>query len=148
MKVVMIKDVGGVGKRGTLVEVSDGYALNYLIPHRMAEQATAQKESEVVARMKKEDATREKEASLTAAIIHGLKGANIKISAKATEKGGLFKAISAMDIAKAIMAQRGELVRVALIHIDTPIKSTGSHTITIRSGDVESQFTLTVQTGK
>jgi large subunit ribosomal protein L9 len=148
MKVVMIKDVGGVGKRGTLVEVSDGYALNYLIPHRMAEQATAQKESEVVMRMKKEDETREKEASATANVIHGLKGAHIKISAKATEKGGLFKAVSAMDIAKAIMAQRGELLRVALIQLDKPIKTTGDHIVTVKSGDAEAQFTLKVETGK
>lgn len=145
MKVVMLKDVGGVGQRGKIIEVSDGYALNYLIPHRFAEQATAEKESEVQRRMKSEDATREREAAANKAIVEGLRGQEVKLVAKSTEKGGLFKAVSAMDIAKAVMAQRGVMLRVASIILDTPIKTVGEHPITIRSGDSESVFTLKVQ---
>ena len=141
----MLKDVGGVGQRGKIIEVSDGYALNYLIPHRFAEQPTAEQESEVQRRMQSEDATRAKEAAANRAIVEGLRGQEIKLAAKSTEKGGLFKAVSAMDIAKAVMTQRGVMLRVASIILETPIKTIGEHPVTIRSGDAEAVFTLKVQ---
>lgn len=140
----MLKDVGGVGQRGKVIEVSDGYALNYLIPHGMAEQATVQKEMEARKRMQTEDAQREKEAAATLDTIKQLSGAQIRISAKASEKGGLFKSISAMDIAKAIMAQKGILVRIAHIKIETPIKNTGEHPVVIHSAGAECTLTLVV----
>jgi len=144
MKVIMIKDVGGVGQRGKIIEVSDGYALNYLIPHRMAEQATAQKESDARKRMATEDAVRDKEIATNQAVVKSLNGEKIKLAAKASEKGGLFKSIGAMEIAKAIMAQKGGFLRVEAIQLDRPIKATGDHAIRIKASGVEAEITLTI----
>ena len=98
MKILFVKDVGGVGQRGVVKDISDGYALNYLIPNGMAIQATPEKVKEHDARAKKEAAAKEAHDSEIHTAIKGLEGAVVTIEAKATEKGGLFKAITAADI--------------------------------------------------
>ena len=91
MKVIFKKDVGGVGQRGTVKDVSDGYALNFLIPQGLPEQATADK----VAAYNKQTAetakkSAEKNAEL-AAKLRALDGKRVVIKARANEKGHRFR---------------------------------------------------------
>lgn len=124
MKVVMLKDVKGVGQRGTVVEIADGFALNSLIPQGKAVQATPDKIAEVQKRIAAEKASADAKAQQLAQAIRALDGKSVAIKAKANDRGHLFKTIKKDDIAKELK------IDADLIDgVDEGIKSTGTHEI-------------------
>ncbi len=144
MKVIFKKDVGGVGQRGTVKEVSDGYALNFLIPQGLAEQATADKVAAYQKNQKAleaENAAKEKEWADAAARINN---ATFQIQAKANNKGHLYKQLSAADITPEIQKVFGVSVPQNAITIAAPIKAAGEHIITIKLGKSTAKMTLLV----
>lgn len=145
MKVVMLQDVGGVGQKGKIVEVSDGYALNFLIPNGKAEQATPDKEAEVLKRSAAETAHKQKEEAETVRAVQSLEGADVHVRTRATEKGGLFKAITAQNIAQAILDQKNIRIPVACIQLDKPIKETGEHLLVIKKDKTASKMRFVVE---
>ena len=128
-------------------EVADGYALNFLIPRGLAIQATPDKVAAHLAAQKREGEAREQQNKATSEAVHSLKGIRLEISAKATEKGGLFKSITAADIAKAIHEQRKVSIPVETIALAKPIKETGEHMIKITFGEVKVEITLVIVAG-
>ncbi len=146
MKVIFKKDVGGVGQRGTVKEVSDGYALNFLIPNGMAEQATADK---VAAHQKNqkiteaETAAREKE---WADIVLRLNGATCEVHARANEKGHLYKQLGHDEIIAALKKIFGVTVPDNAIVLSSHIKAAGEHSIAIKLGKSTATMTLKVLT--
>ena len=102
MKVILLKDVKKMGKKGDVIEASDGYARNYLFPRKLAEEATAN--ALHVVNAKKENERRKKLAELEAAqkLAAELKGKEVTIDAKAGDNGRLFGAITNKDIAEVI----------------------------------------------
>lgn len=144
MKVIMLKDIGGVGRRGEVKEVSDGYALNFLIPHGSAEQATPSKIAQAEAVIKAQHAAKEKESAALKASVHSLEGARIAIVSRATEKGGLFKSITAADIAGAVKLQTGVQIPQGAINLEKPIKETGEHAIEIRAAGIAARIIVVI----
>ncbi len=140
----MLKDVGKVGQRGKVIEVSDGYALNFLIPQGAAEQATADKVKAYQAREKVENEARAKDKAKLQALIQGMNNARIEIKVRATEKGGLFKSITAGDIVKAIKEQKNVTIAADSIELEKPLKTTGDHVLKIRAAGAESQITFVI----
>lgn len=102
MKVILLQDVKKLGKKGDVIEASDGYARNYLFPRKLAEEATAN--ALHVVNAKKENERRKKLAELEAAqkLAAELKGKEVTIDAKAGDNGRLFGAITNKDIAEVI----------------------------------------------
>ncbi|MBM6839115.1 50S ribosomal protein L9 [Clostridium saudiense] len=102
MKVILLQDVKKLGKKGDVIEASDGYARNYLFPRKLAEEATAN--ALHVVNAKKENERRKKLAELEAAqkLAAELKGKEVTVNAKAGENGRLFGAITNKDIAEVI----------------------------------------------
>ena len=102
MKVILLQDVKKMGKKGDVIEASDGYARNYLSPRKLAEEATAN--ALHVVNAKKENERRKKLAELEAAqkLAAELKGKEVTVKAKAGESGRLFGAITNKDIAEVI----------------------------------------------
>ena len=102
MKVILLQDVKKMGKKGDVIEASDGYARNYLFPRKLAEEATAN--ALHVVNAKKENERRKKLAELEAAqkLAAELKGTEVTVKAKAGESGRLFGAITNKDIAEVI----------------------------------------------
>lgn len=102
MKVILLQDVKKMGKKGDVIEASDGYARNYLFPRKLAEEATAN--ALHVVNAKKENERKKKLAELEAAqkLAAELKGKEVTINAKAGEHGRLFGAITNKDIAEVI----------------------------------------------
>ena len=102
MKVILLQDVKKLGKKGDVIEASDGYARNYLFPRKLAEEATAN--ALHVVNAKKENERRKKLAELEAApkLAAELKGKEVTVKAKAGESGRLFGAITNKDIAEVI----------------------------------------------
>ncbi len=146
MKVIFKKDVGGVGQRGTVKEVSDGYALNFLIPQGLAEQATADKvaaHAKSQKALEAENAAREKEWAESAA---RMQGAKFQIHAKANNQGHLYKQLSADDIAAEIKKVFGVSVPHSLILIGSQIKAAGEHDISVKLGKSAAKMTLVVVT--
>ena len=144
MKVILRADVDQVGKRGDLVDVSDGHARNHLIPKGLAMRATP--DAEVQAqhmRMAREvrdtkavEAAQEVATRLVPQVIH--------ITAKAGESGGLFGAVHESDIATAVKEQTEIELDRKVIVIDEPIKSVGTHYVMARLHH-EVQFPITIE---
>lgn len=105
MKVILLGDVKGVGKKGEVINASDGYARNFLFPRKLAQEATEANMN--ILNQKKEAERRRKLAETEAAqkVADNLKGKEVKISAKSGENGRLFGSITSKDIAEALSAQ-------------------------------------------
>ena len=140
----MLKDVGGVGQRGKVIEVSDGYAINFLIPRKAAEQATADKVKAYQTREKLENEARAHEQAKLQALIQGMNNQRIEIKVRATEKGGLFKSITAGDIVKAIKEQKNVTISADSVGLEKPLKTTGDHQLKIRAAGAESQIVFAI----
>lgn len=144
MKVLLKQDVKGQGKAGQVVNVSDGYARNFLFPRQLAVPADSQVMNEL--RTKEEAAQYharvEKEAAMNAAA--ALKGKTVKISAKAGSAGRLFGAVTTKEVADALEKQFGIKVDKRKITMDD-IKAYGSYTaeVKLHSG-VVAQVTVQV----
>ena len=140
MKVIFIKDVGGVATRGTVKEITDGYALNYLIPNGLAKQAT----SDAVKSHSKEAAEKkiqsEKETGEIIAKIKKLEGTRVTIEGKANDKGHLFKGVGVKDIAKKMGIGESYIHGVA-----GAIKAVGDHKIYIEGAGAKATVILEIK---
>lgn len=144
MKVILLQDVSGVGQKGGVKDVSDGYALNFLFPKKLAEQATKEKFAAHEAARELEAKKRVHEMHELATTVQSLEGGRIEITARATEKGGLFKAIGAEDIARAVQSQKQKTVPLETIQLNKPLKEVGEHPVVIVSGNARAHVTIVV----
>ena len=133
MKIIMLKDVRTVGAHGEVKTVADGYAINFLFPQKLAEPATEEKVKEVESKKKEREAALEQESAALTEKIMQLKGKKVVLSARATEKGGLFKAIAAKDVARAIKAEHDLDIPEDAIELSEHIKTVGEHEVLLRS---------------
>lgn len=131
MKVIILSDVKNVGKKGEVINVSDGYYRNFLAPKKLAEEAT---ESTLhILNKKNENERRKKLAEIEDAqkIAESLKGKEIKVSVKSGDNGKLFGSITNKDIAELIKVQYSMEIDKKKISMD-PIKSTGLFDIEVK----------------
>jgi large subunit ribosomal protein L9 len=134
MRVIFLKDVKGVGVRGAIKEVADGYALNSLIPRGLAEQASNNKVAQVQAEIDTKKQTEAERMSMFAAQAKALKEKSVQVFAKANAVGKLYKNITAEEVASAIKMQLAVPIEARAVHFDQPIKSSGASPITIVLG--------------
>ena len=129
MKVILQQDVKGQGKKGQMVEVSEGYARNFLLPRKLAIAATA----DAINTMNlKEKARRAEEARLKAeaeATAEKLKECPVKVPAKGGAGGRLFGAVTSKEIAEELNRQYGLSVPKQKIVLEEPIKTFGVHRV-------------------
>jgi large subunit ribosomal protein L9 len=144
MKIILLKDAKGVGRQGEIKDVSDGYALNHLIPRGLAQQATAEKVKAHEAATQKESESRAQEQQALVGKLKSLEAAKIEIVAKATEKGGLFKSLGIPDIRKAINSQKGIDVPAENIELEKPIKELGEHPLQLKTAGANVQLFVVV----
>lgn len=144
MKLLLRSDVNGVGKKGDVVEVADGYGRNYLLPKGFAVLATGGVEAQAAAMRRSRDQRDAADRSAAEEIAAKLVPAVITVSARAKAEGELFGSVSVTDVVDAVAAQTGiELDRHA-IHVDQPIKTVGTHSVSARLHP-EVQFQITVE---
>jgi large subunit ribosomal protein L9 len=131
MKVILLKDVKGKGKKGDIINISDGYARNFLFPRKLAEEATQGNVNMV--NKKKETERKLKLAQIEEAqkLADNLKGKELKIVAKAGENGKLFGAITNKDIAKEIKNKFNLDIDKKKVVIDT-IKLLGAYEVELK----------------
>ena len=131
MKVILLQDVKKMGKKGDVIEASDGYARNYLFPRKLAEEATAN--ALHVVNAKKENERKKKLAELEAAqkLAAELKGKEVTIDAKAGDNGRLFGAITNKDVAEAINSEFNLSIDKKKIVVNT-IKVAGEYEVEVK----------------
>lgn len=134
MKVILQKDVKGQGKRGQLVNVSDGYARNFLFPKNLAVPANADNMNKMIMQDKAKKAQMAAEKAEAEAIAEKLKAVVVKIPAKAGTGGRLFGAVTSKEISEALQVQCGLNVAKTKIVQDEPIKSFGTYQLKCKLG--------------
>ena len=134
MKVILQQDVRGQGKKGQLVEVSDGYARNFLLPKKLAVAATAENINTMKQQEKARKAQEAAEKAEAEALSKKLEGLMVKIPAKAGEGGRLFGAVTAKEISEALAAQYSLNIPKARLVLDEPIKSCGGYQVKAKLG--------------
>ena len=127
MKVILQQDVKGQGKRGQLVNVSDGYARNFLFPKNLAVPANADNMNKMIMQDKAKKAQMAAEKAEAQAIAEKLKGVMVKIPAKAGTGGRLFGAVTSKEISEALQAQFDLTIAKSKIVQEEPIKSFGTY---------------------
>lgn len=134
MKVILQQDVKGQGKRGQLVNVSDGYARNFLFPQKLAIAASADNVNKMRMQDKAKKAQMEAEKAEAQEIAEKLKGIVVKIHAKAGAGGKLFGSVTSKEISEALQDQCGIAIAKAKIVQEEPIKSFGTFQLKCRLG--------------
>jgi large subunit ribosomal protein L9 len=134
MKVILQQDVKGQGKRGQLVNVSDGYARNFLLPKNLAVPANADNMNKMIMQDKAKKAQIAAEKAEAQDVANKLKEIVVKIPAKAGAGGRLFGAVTSKEIADALQAQFGLNIAKTKIVQDEPIKSFGTYQLKCKLG--------------
>lgn len=131
MQVILLEDVKGLGKKGQVVNSSDGHARNFLFPKNLAIEATKANIGTLEAK-KKKDAQKEADSVAAAkAIADKLEGMSVKIPVKVGGAGKMFGSIGGKEVAEAIQSQGGISIDRKKIEMNA-VKSLGSHTVTIK----------------
>ena len=129
MKVILTQDVKAQGKKGDIIEVSDGYARNFLLPRKLAIIADAKAVNEA----KNKEASRlhkiETERAAASETAAKLSSVLVKIAAPSGADERLYGSITAKDIAEALKAQHGIEIDRRKLNLDSPIRSYGSYTV-------------------
>ena len=148
MKVILLQDVKGKGKKGQMLEVSDGYARNYMLPRKMAIEATA----DAVNTMRMNDkATQERiarEKTEAMELSKKLREMTVTVTAKGGGNGRLFGSITNQEIADALKAKTGIALDKRKIVISDAIKNVGTYTVTCKLGyEITAPLTVKIEEG-
>ena len=132
MKVILLQDVKGQGKKGQLIDVSDGYARNFLLPRKLAQEATADNINTMKMNDKAAQEKRQKEREQALALSKVLKEMTLTVMAKGGGAGRLFGSVTNAEIADALQKQHKIDLDKRKIVLKEPIKSVGTYTVTCR----------------
>ena len=145
MKVILTRDVKNVGRAHDTVMTADGYALNFLIPKKLAIPATAAALQEAQLRRRQSLDRSLLDVALVAQNIAALAEARIVITMKANEKGHLYDAVDELDILKAVKEQSHIDLPIGAIRIEKPFKELGVFPVPVSAGEVFGKFSITIQ---
>ena len=148
MKVILQQDIRGKGKRGQMIEVSDGYARNYMLPRKLAVEATADNVNTMRMNDKATAERQAKEKAEAMALRDKLKDTVITVTAKGGGAGRLFGAVTSAEVADALSAQTGIAVDKRKIVMEDPIKNVGTYTLKLKLGyEISADLNIQVQEG-
>ena len=145
MKVILLQDVKGKGKKGQLLDISDGYARNYLLPRKLAVEATA---DAINTKNMNDKATQERIAKEKAAALETagkLREMTLTVTAKGGGAGRLFGAVTNQEIATALEKAGIKLDKRKIV-ISDPIKNVGTYTVTCKLGyEISAPLTVKIE---
>ncbi len=134
MKVILLKDIQGTGKKGDIKDVSDGFGRNFLIKNKMAVLATPQAERQLQQQELRKEKIKQTEEKGDRKIVSFLNGREIEMTAKITEEGRLYAALTPKKIAEHIHKEYGLAVDSESIILEEPIKEIGEHRVELDLG--------------
>jgi large subunit ribosomal protein L9 len=132
MRIILQKEVEKLGVPGDVVTVADGYARNYLVPRGMAIPASKGAVRHAESLRRAHDVRVNKAKAEAEELAGRLSASPITVTARAGEEGRLFGSITTADLAERISAQTGEEIDRRDIHLDEPIRSLGTHEVSVR----------------
>ncbi len=145
MKVILLQDVRGKGKKGQMLEVSDGYARNYMLPRKIAMEATPDAINTMRMNDKaiQERQAREREEAME--LSKRMKAMTLTVYAKGGGAGRLFGSVTSQEIADALQSQGITLDKRKIV-MDEPIKNVGTYTVRCKLGyEITAQLTVQIQ---
>ena len=146
MKVILLQDVKGKGKKGQMLEVSDGYARNYMLPRKIAVEATADAVNTMRMNDKAAAEKAAKERAEALEISKQLREMTLVVTAKGGGAGRLFGSVTNQEIADALKAKTGIMIDKRKIVISDPIKSVGTYTVTCKLGyEISAPLTVKIE---
>ena len=146
MKVILLTDVKGQGKKDQIVEVSDGFARNYLFPQKKAIPADAQATNELKGKKDSAQHKIDEERKNAKELAEKLNGVTVHIKAASGGDGRLYGAVTSKEIAQELGAVIGMTVDKRKIALDSPIKAHGKYQITVKLYEgIEGKFTVSVE---
>ena len=134
MKVILQQDVKGQGKKGQMVEVSEGYARNFLLPRKMAVPATADAINTMNLKEKAKKAEEARQKALAEETAEKLKECMVKLTARAGAGGKLFGAVTTKEISEGLQKQFGIDIPKQKLVLEDPIKAFGNYEVKARLG--------------
>lgn len=145
MKVILLKDIPKVGKKFEVKDISEGHVMNFLIPRGLVEIATPKAMQKISQMKEKSDAERKIQEDLLFKNLDTLRGATVKISGKANEKGHLFAGISKEVLISEIFKQTHLNLESEAVVLEKPIKEIGEHKVTIQALNKKAEMTVIVE---
>ena len=132
MKVILLEDVKSLGKKGEIVNVSDGYARNFVLPKKLGVEANAQNQNTLKQQKKREEKEAQEKLEQAKELAAVLEQKQIIVAMKKGEGDRVFGSISAKEIAEAAKTQHGRELDKKKIQMEEPIRSFGTHEVPIR----------------
>ncbi len=146
MKVILLQDVKGQGKKGQLIDASDGYARNYLLPRKLAQEATADNINTMKMNDKAAQEKRQKEREEALALSKVLKEMTLVVKAKGGGAGRLFGSVTNAEISDALAKSHKITLDKRKIVLKDPIKNVGTYTVTCKLGyEVNAELRVEIQ---
>mgnify|MGYP001601870621 FL=1 len=127
MQIILIQDVDNLGQKNELVNVKNGYARNFLIPQKVAVEASPSNMKQLQERLKVQKVKEEKLLAEIAKVVEVLKASPVKIGAKTGTSGKIFGSVTGVQIARAIKEQKGYEIDRRRIHILDDVKELGTY---------------------
>ena len=131
MKVILLQDVKGTGKKGQIIEASDGHARNFLIPRKLAAEATKVNMVQLESEQKRASQKLQNEIEAAQAIATKIREAKLKLTVKVGENGKIFGSISNKEVAEALLKQAGISMDKKKIVMDA-VKTVGEHKANVK----------------
>ena len=148
MKVILTQDVRGQGKRGQMIEVSDGYARNFLLPRKLAQEATADNVNTMKMNDKAAQERQAKERAEALEIRNRMKDMTVVVTAKGGGAGRLFGYVTNTEVADALAKQADIKLDKRKIVLDEPIKAVGVYTVKCKLGyEINADLKVEVKEG-
>lgn len=145
MEVLLLTDIAGVGKKNDLIVVKSGFALNHLLPERMALVVTPSVRRRYAEQIKDRALQREREREIQTSLNSALAGKVVHLIAKTGKTGKLYAAVSEAMIAEALKKEFGIDIPASTITLKEHIKTTGNHQITVAIGSQSAKVTVEVK---
>lgn len=146
MKVILLQDIKGKGKKGQLIDASDGYARNYLLPRKLAVEANSDNLNTMRMNDKAAAEKAAKERAEAVEISKKLKELTVTIQAKGGGAGRLFGSVTSAEIADALKAQHSIAIDKRKLALDEPIKNAGTYTIKCKLGyEITGELTCKIE---
>lgn len=145
MKIILLKDIPKVGKRYETKNISDGYAINMLIPKGLAVAATADVAKRIELEKARDEGEKKIHQELLLKNLSELNGVTVVMTEKANDKGHLFAAVHKPEVVAAIQAQTRLQIDPQYIVLDKPIKELGAHEIEVKANNKSIKFNLEIK---
>ena len=132
MKVILLQDVAGQGKRGQVLNVAEGYARNYLLPRGLAGEASKGRMRELAERKTADEAKERKLVQAAEALAERMRGLNVVVRTKSGEAGKLFGSVNTKDVAEGLEEQHKIKIDKKKLVLKEPIKQLGQYPLTVK----------------